>query len=158
MTTKVKTEATPTAVTSALPAPARKPFSVDICEISPKAFQLASALIRQGYTVLRDRPVEVYSNGYAVLTCVLGEPDETGYADADEAMRKALEIEAAEFEKRVEREVQSRVEQIKRAEHEAKIAEQVAQHQKKIRELEAAAAAEIARLDAEAQAQIAKIK
>jgi hypothetical protein len=158
MTTKVtpKAEATPITATSALPAPARKPYAIDVCENSFKAFQLASALIRQGYCILKDRPVEIYTNGVAVFTLVLGEPTETGYADAEEAMRKALDKEAAEFEARVAREVQARVEQIKKAEHEAKIAEQVAAHQKKIRELEAAAAAEIARLEQEARAIAAK--
>jgi hypothetical protein len=149
----------PVAKTSALPAPAKRPFSIDICESSPKAFQLASALVRQGYVFLKDRPVEVYGmSGTAAFTVVLGEPDETGYADAEAAIRQGLEMEQAEFERRVEREVQARIEQIKRQEHEAKIAEQVAAHKQKVKELEAAAAAEIAKLEAEAQAQIAKIK
>jgi hypothetical protein len=146
MTEKSKTEATPTAVTSALPAPMKRPFSIDICEPSSKAFQLASALIRQGYCVLRERPVEVYSNGYAVLTVILGEPDQTGYADAEEAIRKGLEKEAAEFEERVAREVQARVEQIARDAHAAKVAQAVAEHQRAIKALEKAGAADIAAL------------
>jgi plasmid maintenance system killer protein len=153
MTTTVALEAKPTK----LPAPARRPYSIDVCENSFKAFQIASALCRQGYVILKDRPVDIYTNGVAVFTMVLGEADETGYADAEEAMRKALDKEQAEFEARVEREVLVRIEAIKRAEHEAKIAQQKAEHQQKIKELEAAAAAEIARLDAEAAARLAKL-
>jgi hypothetical protein len=146
MTTKSKTETIPTAVTTALPAPAKKPFSVEICEMSPKAFQLASALIRQGYTILKDRQVEIYNNGVAVFTLVLGEPTETGYADADEAMRKALDKETAEFEERVAREVQTRVEQLARDAHAAKVAKAVAEHQQAIKALEKAGQAELAAL------------
>jgi hypothetical protein len=148
MSTKTtpKTEATPITATSALPAAARKPYSIDVCENSFKAFQLASALIRQGYTILKDRPVEIYTNGVAVFTCVLGEPTETGYADAEEAMRKGLEKEQAEFEERVAREVQARVEQIARDAHAAKVAQAVAEHQRAIKALEKAGAADIAAL------------
>lgn len=137
----------PVAKTSALPAPAKRPFSIDICESSPKAFQLASALVRQGYVFLKDRPVEVYGmSGTAAFTVVLGEPDETGYADAEAAIRQGLEMEQAEFERRVEREVEARVEQIKRDEQEARKAALVAEHKKQIAQIEAAAAAEIAKL------------
>lgn len=149
--------ATPAAKATALPASAKRPFSIDVCENSYKAFQLASALIKQGYVFLKERPVELYPTGVAVFTLVLGDADETGYADAEAAIRQGLELEQAEFDRRVEHEVQMRIEQMKKAEHEAKIAEQVAAHKQKIRELEAAAAAEIARLEHEARF-IASIK
>jgi len=145
-------------VTSELPVRAKAPFSIDICESSHKAFQMASALIRQGYTILEDRPVTVLPHGVAIFTCVLGNPSETGYADAEEAKRIALEMEAADFERRVQQEVEVRVEQIKRAEHEARKAALLAEHQKKIREIEKAAEAELHLLQQNAQSQLASLK
>lgn len=143
----MKTEApTPTPVTTELPVRAKAPFSIDICESSVKAFQMASALIRQGYTILEDRPVNVYPHGVAVMTLVLGNPTESGYADAEAAKRLGLELEAGEFERRVQHEVDIRIERMKAAEHEAKKAALLAEHQRKIREIEATAAAEIAKL------------
>lgn len=135
-----------TPVTSELPVRAKAPFAIDVCESSHKAFQMASALIRQGYTILEDRPVTVLPHGVAIFTCVLGNPTESGYADAEEAKRIGLEMEAAEFERRVQHEVEIRIERIKAAEHEAKKAALVAEHKKKIADIEKAAAAELAKL------------
>lgn len=132
--------------TSELPVRAAAPFSIDICESSHKAFQMASALIRQGYTILEDRPVTILPHGVAIFTCVLGNPTESGYADAEEAKRIGLEMEAADFERRVQHEVEIRIERIKAAEHEAKKAALVAEHKKKIADIEKAAAAELAKL------------
>lgn len=144
----MKTEVSaPTPVTTELPVRAKAPFSIDICESSVKAFQMASALIRQGYTILEDRPVNVYPHGVAVMTLVLGSPTESGYADAEAAKRLGLELEAGEFERRVQHEVGIRIERMKAAEHEAKKAALLAEHQRKIREIEATAAAEIASLN-----------
>jgi len=145
-------------VTSELPVRAKAPFSIDICESSHKAFQMASALIRQGYTILEDRPVTVLPHGVAIFTCVLGNPTESGYADAEEAKRIGLEMEAAEFEKRVQQEVEVRVEQIKRAEHEARKAALLAEHKRKMVEIEKAAEAELHLLQQAATAEIAKLK
>lgn len=140
------TDKATTTVTSPLPAAMRKPYSIDICENSVKAFQMAAALIRQGYVPLQDRLVEVYPHGVAVMTLVLGEPTETGYADAEDAKRQALALEAAEFERRVTQEVESRIEQMKRDEAEAKRTALLQEHKRKLAELEKASAAEIAQL------------
>jgi hypothetical protein len=139
--------AKPITATSALPADIRKPVSIDICETSSKAFQMAAALVRIGYTFVPDRPVDVYQNGTAAFTVVLGQPTETGYEDAQVAMRAALEVEQAEFERRVQAEVKLRVEQLQRQEMERQVAE-----------AEAAQAAAIARIKAEADARIAALQ
>jgi len=119
---------------------------------------MASALIRQGYVILEDRPVTVLSHGVAIMTLVLGNPTESGYADAEEAKRIGLEMEAADFERRVQQEVEARVEQIKRQEHEARKAALLAEHQKRIREIEKAAEAELHLLQQNAQSQLASLK
>lgn len=135
-----------TPVTSELPVRAKAPFAIDICESSAKAFQMASALIRQGYVILEDHPIYVFPHGVASMKLVLGNPTQAGYADAEEAKRLGLELEAAEFERRVQHEVEIRIERIKAAEHEAKKAALVAEHKKKIADIEKAAAAELAKL------------
>lgn len=152
------TAKTQTTVTSELPVRARSPFSIDICEPSAKAFQMASALVRQGYTIMQDRPVDVTPYGVANLTLILGNPTESGYADAEEAKRLGLELESAEFERRVEREVGIRVEQIKRDEHEARKAALLAEHKRKMVEIEKAAEAELHLLQQATQSQVANLK
>jgi hypothetical protein len=133
--------------TSALPASVRKPVSINVLEQQRKAFQLASALIRKGYVFLPDRQIEFYSQSNTVgFTMILGEPEETGYADAEAAMLRSLEHEAALFEERVEREVGIRVEQLQHAANEAKKAALLAEHRKQVAQIEAVAAAEIAKL------------
>jgi hypothetical protein len=67
-------------------------------------------------------------------------------------------MEAAEFERRVEQEVQARVELIKRQEHDAKVAAAVAAHEAQIAKLKAEADAEIARLEHAKAAEVAAIK
>lgn len=132
-------------VTSPLPSDVRKPYAVDICESSVKAFQMATASIRQGYTIKESRYVDVYSTGVAAMTLVLGDATEAGYADAEEAKKIAILWEDAALQKQQEQEAKFQIEQ-RAAELEAKKTVLVEKHQRQIREFEKAAAAEIAAL------------
>ena len=138
---------TPITATSALPADSRKPFSIDVLDQQRKAFQTASALIRLGYVFLADRPIQVFThNNNVAFTMVLGTPEETGFADAQDAIALGLRKEAHEFDQRVEREVERRIEQMRIDEIEAKKAALLADHKKQMAQIEKTAAAELANL------------
>lgn len=132
-------------VTSPLANEVRKPYAVEICESSVKAFQMATALIKQGYTILESRHVDVYSTGIAVMTLVLGDATEAGYSDAEAAKQIAILWEDAALQRQQEQEAKLQIEQ-RAAELEAKKTVLVEKHQRQIREFEKAAAAEIAAL------------
>lgn len=132
-------------VTSPLPTEVRQPYTVQICESSVKAFQMATALIRQGYTILESRHVDVYSTGVAAMTLVLGDATEAGYSDAEEAKKIAILWEDVALQRQQEQETQLQIDQ-RAAELEAKKTALVEKHQRQIRDFEKAAAAEIASL------------
>lgn len=139
------TTAVQTTVTSPLPTEVRKPYSVEICESSVKAFQMATALIKQGYTILESRHVDVLNNGVAMMTLVLGDATEAGYADAEEAKRIAILWEDAALQRQQEQEAKLQMEQ-RAAELVAKKVVLMEKHQRQIRDFEKSAAAEIAAL------------
>ena len=139
------TTATQSTVTSSVPTEGRKPYAVEICESSMKAFQMATALIKQGYTIKESRYVDVYSTGVAAMTLVLGDATEAGYADAEEAKRIAILWEDAALQRQQEQEAKLQIEQ-RAAELEAKKVALMEKHQRQIRDFEKSAAAEIANL------------
>jgi hypothetical protein len=143
--------------TPTVPAVERKPFSIRIGAPAPQAMNQIIVLARQGYTA-SDAPVELQMNGWLFATLILGNPDDTAIAQAQEATQLSREAEEREHQRQVREEARRIVEEERRRELERQVAAAEAELQRQIAALRSKADADIAQIEAAAAAERARLK
>lgn len=123
-----------------------KPFSIQLIGPAYPIFQELCVHIRNGYVINKDAPVEIFQAGNAMISLILGNPDEIAIAQARESEDHSVAMQEAQYRRDVESAAKRQIEQSKRAELEKQVADAVAASEKAISKLRKDAAAELAKL------------
>jgi hypothetical protein len=125
----------------------QKPYQLELIGPANLAMNEAACHIRAGYVPCPSRPPFIYPfNGNMQVWLVLGSPDETAIAAAKETSERGLREQNKQYAEDVAREVEVRVEQIKRETAAKRVEALKAQQAKDLAALEKATAAAIAAL------------
>lgn len=127
----------------------KKPFSIELVGPGYKIFQQACSLVRSGYIIAPElAPVIMPASGQVTMTLILGTPQTYAEEDAAASIKLGLELEEAEFERRVIAEAKRIVEQEKADAIRKKLETEAAEHRKAMlklqKELETTQAAQAA--------------
>jgi glycine/serine hydroxymethyltransferase len=104
------------------------------------SFARAAVLVRQGFIFSPDATPEIYTNGFANLTMVLGSPDDASIAAAEVARAEALEMESVKYERDVQTAAKAMLEQAEREAKAKAVAAEIAATKARIAALEASIA------------------
>jgi hypothetical protein len=132
--------------TAPVAAPA-KPFSIQLLGPTYPIFQELCAHIRNGYVINKDAPIDLFPNGNAAISLILGDPDELAIARAKESSDFSVAQEEQRYRKDVEQAAKRLIEDEKRNALEQQVKEAVAANEKAIAKLRRDAEAELAKLN-----------
>jgi membrane-bound ClpP family serine protease len=134
-------------MSTSAPVVAAKPFSIQLIGPAYPLFQELCVHVRNGYVINRDAPVELFQNGNAMLSLILGNPDEIAISQAKESTAHSVAQEESRYLKDVEEAAKRYVEQEKREALEKQVADAIAASEKAIAKLRKDAEAELAKLN-----------